>query len=206
MEVVEVNPQDTSTIGMLKYAPLLALSKDISAAYVIGRRALGLEERLPKAYERLLQGQPGTGYVQEGFKTGAIVFYEGRIQELEKRRRNEKNPYLRRRWSRELLKAKKAVGQLSSPQGSTGSQRREETEGRNPPGVTTWRVLRVGLFLPLLGRDVPRDLSPLKPILHGSWEGWKAGLGPHPGGGPPSVAYADPVAGLPARVGNGGKS
>ncbi len=36
----------------------------------------------------------------------------------------------------------------------------------------------------LLGREVPRDLSPLKPILHGSWEGWKGGLGPPPGGGP----------------------
>jgi hypothetical protein len=31
---------------------------------------------------------------------------------------------------------------------------------------------------------VPRDLSPLKPFLHGLWERWKMGLGPHPGGGP----------------------
>ncbi|MDT7910120.1 MAG: transposase, partial [Thermus sp.] len=63
-------------------------------------------------------------------------------------------------------------------------------KGRNPSGAHPWRVLRVGLFLPLLGLEVPRDLSPLKPILnlasltHGSWEGWKVGSGPHPGGGP----------------------
>jgi len=44
---------------------------------------------------------------------------------------------------------------------------------------------QIGTFLPLLGREVPRDLSPLKPILFGgSWEGWKGGLGPPPGGEP----------------------
>jgi IS605 OrfB family transposase len=48
VEVLEVNPQDTSTIGMLKYAPQLHLSKDVAAAYVIGSRALGFEEKLPK--------------------------------------------------------------------------------------------------------------------------------------------------------------
>ncbi|TFU13816.1 hypothetical protein, partial [Thermus tengchongensis] len=61
------------------------------------------------------------------------------------------------------------------------------------------RALRVGLFLPLLGRKVPRDLSPLKPILLGSWEGWKGGLDPHPGGG---SAATD--AHLRVGVGSGG--
>jgi IS605 OrfB family transposase len=55
VEVLEVSPQDTSTIGMLKYAPGLSLSKDVAAAYVIGRRALGFEEKLPKGYEVLLR-------------------------------------------------------------------------------------------------------------------------------------------------------
>jgi hypothetical protein len=45
VEVLEVNPQDTSTIGMLKYAPELSLSKDVAAAYVIGRRALGFDKK-----------------------------------------------------------------------------------------------------------------------------------------------------------------
>lgn len=176
VEVVEVNPQDTSTIGMLKYAPQLHLSKDVAAAYVIGRRALGFTERLPKGYGRLLR--------DESFRRHAQSFYASRVRELEARRRAEGNPHLKEKLSRELRKARASLSLLPSLQGSPGS-RRESTNGRNFPGAHPWRVLRVGLFLPLLGREVPRDLSPLKPILfRGSWEGWKGGLGPHPGGGP----------------------
>jgi IS605 OrfB family transposase len=175
VEVLEVSPQDTSTIGMLKYAPSLHLSKDVAAAYVIGRRALGFEEKLPKGYEALLK--------DESFLREARGFYEARMAQLQRKRKEEKNPYLKRRWSRELRRIQSALASLSSPWGSPGS-RKGVTEGRNPSGVHPWRVLRVGLFLPLLGLEVPRDLSPLKPILHGLWKGWKVGSGPHPGGGP----------------------
>jgi len=68
MEVLEVNPQDTSTIGMLKYAPQLHLSKDVAAAFVIGRRALGYEfyasARRALAWRELadrLEGDPELG-------------------------------------------------------------------------------------------------------------------------------------------------
>ena len=173
---LQVNPADTSSIGMLKYAPLLSLSKDAAAAYVIGRRALGFKEELPKAYEKLLQ--------DEVFQEQAKAFYEKLRRDLQARRKHEKNPYLRNRLTREIRKTKRALELLSSPRGELGS-RKKSTEGRNFCGVNPWRVLRVGLFLPLLGREVPRDLSPLKPILtQGLWEGGKAGLGPHPGGGP----------------------
>ncbi len=181
VEVLEVSPQDTSTIGMLKYAPQLHLSKDVAAAYVIGRRALGFEEKLPKGYEALLKDNALLAHVQG--------FYNTRLQELQKLKGAEGNPYLRRRLSREIGKAKAALTLVSSLQGSSGN-RKGSTDGRNPSGVHPWRVLRVGLFLPLLGLEVPRDLSRLKPILHftsptqGSWEGWKTGLGPPPGGGP----------------------
>jgi hypothetical protein len=192
VEVLEVNPQDTSTIGMLKYAPLLHLSKDVAAAYVIGRRALGFEEKLPKGYQALLQNKSFFAYT-EGF-------YGSRLQELQKLKEAEKNPYLKRRLSREMGKAREALslllsfpgpqrGRRASLQGSPGS-RKGSTKGRNPSGADPWRVLRVGLFLPLLGLEVPRDLSLFKPILHlgsptqGSWKGWKIGLGPSPGGGP----------------------
>jgi len=185
VEVLEVSPQDTSTIGMLKYAPLLHLSKDVAAAYVIGRRALGFEERLPKGYRALLRNKSFFAYT-EGF-------YQSRLQELQKLREAEKNPYLRRKLSREMGKARRALsllwsfpgpqrGRKASLQGPPGS-RKGVTEGRNPSGAHPWRVLRVGLFLPLLGREVPRDLSPLKPVLLGSWERWKRGRDPHPGGG-----------------------
>ncbi len=191
VEVIEVNPRDTSTIGTLKYAPQLHLSKDVAAAYVIGRRALGFEERLPKGYRSLLRN--------ESFLTHAKGFYQMRLQELQSLRSAEKNPYLKRRLSQEIGKARRALslllsfprqsGQEASPQGSPGSWWKS-TNGRNFPGANPWRVLRVGAFLPLLGFEVPRDLSPLKPILHlvpitqGSWEGWKVGLGPRPGRGP----------------------
>ena len=192
VEVLEVNPRDTSTIGMLKYAPLLHLSKDVAAAYVIGRRALRFEEKLPKGYEALLKDESFFAYT-EGF-------YQNRLQELQKLKEAEKNPYFMRRLSREIGKAREALslllsfsgpqrGRKASLQGSSGS-RRKSTDGRNFPGANPWRVLRVGLCLPLLGLEVPRDLSLLKPILHftpltqGSWKGWEIGLGPPPGGGP----------------------
>jgi IS605 OrfB family transposase len=181
VEVLEVSPQDTSTIGMLKYAPGLSLSKDVAAAYVIGRRALGFEEKLPKGYRALLRNKSFFAYT-EGF-------YQSRLQELQKLKEAEGSPYPRRRLSRDMGKAKAALTLVSSLQGSPGS-RKGVTKGRNPSGANPWRVLRVGLFLPLLGLEVPRDLSPLKPILnlaslaHGSWKGWKVGSGPSPGGGP----------------------
>jgi IS605 OrfB family transposase len=181
VEVLEVNPKNTSTIGMLKYAPQLHLSKDVAAAYVIGRRALGFTERLPKGYKALLK--------DNAFLTYAQGFYKNRLQELQKLKKAEKNPYLKRKLSRNIGKVKAALTLISSLQGSPGSQRRS-TDGRNPSGVNPWRVLRVGIFLPLLGLEVPRDLSRLKSILHlapltqGSWKGWKTGLGPSPGEGP----------------------
>ncbi len=176
VQVVEVNPQDTSTIGALKYAPLLSLSKDAAAAYVIGRRALGFQEKLPKGYQALIQDGTFRAHVQD--------FYASRVQELEARHKAERNPYLKRRLSRELRKARASLSLFSSLQGSPGSQK-GSTHGRNSSGANPWRVLRAGTFLPLLGREVPRDLSPLKPILlRGLWEGWKVSLGPHPGGGP----------------------
>jgi IS605 OrfB family transposase len=185
VEVLEVNPQDTSTIGMLKYAPSLHLSKDVAAAYVIGRRALGFEEKLPKGYEVLLKDDAFYAHVQG--------FYQSRLQELQKLKEAEKNPHLRRRLSRDIGKAREALslllsfpgpqrGRKASLQGSSGS-RKGVTEGRNPSGANPWRVLKAGAFLPLLGREVPRDLSPLKPVLLGSWERWKRGRDPHPGGG-----------------------
>jgi IS605 OrfB family transposase len=185
VEVLEVSPQDTSTIGMLKYAPQLHLSKDVAAALVIGRRVLGFEEKLPKGYEALLKDDAFLAHVQG--------FYGDRLQELQKLREAEKNPHLRRRLSREMGKARRALslllsfpgpqrGRKASLQGSSGS-RKGVTEGRNPSGTHPWRVLKTGTFLPLLGREVPRDLSPLKPVLLGSWERWKRGRDPHPGGG-----------------------
>ncbi|MFX5084722.1 hypothetical protein ABTC40_18980, partial [Acinetobacter baumannii] len=92
-------------------------------------------------------------------------------KELREQKKATRDRSRKNRLSRELKKAQGALSLLSSLQGSSGSQR-EVTDGRNSPGVNPWRVLRVGLFLPLLGKAVPRDLSPLKVFLHrGAWEG-----------------------------------
>ncbi|BCZ90412.1 IS200/IS605 family accessory protein TnpB-related protein [Thermus thermophilus] len=131
VQVVEVNPQDTSTIGMLKYAPQLSLSKDVAAAYVIGRRALGFAEKLPRGYGKLLQDKSFRDHVQG--------FYASRVQELRAKRSAEPNRYLRRKLSQKLERAKRHLSLLSSLQGSPGSQR-EVTDGRNSPGVNPWRV------------------------------------------------------------------
>ncbi|WP_051946710.1 IS200/IS605 family accessory protein TnpB-related protein [Thermus amyloliquefaciens] len=190
VQSLQVNPSDTSTIGMLKYAPLLSLSKDVAAAYVIGRRALGFKEEIPKGLKVLLQ--------DTSFHQHAQHFYGERIAQLQDKYRRERNPYLKRRLGRELKETKGALAMILSSQGELGSPT-GSTNGRNPQGNNPWRALRVGTFLPLLGRRVPRDLSPLKPILMGSWEGWKGGLGPHPGGGP-AITKASPR----EEVGSGG--
>lgn len=199
MEVVEINPQYTSAIGMLKYAPQLSLSKDIAAAYVIGRRALGLEEELPKGYLRLLQ--------DPSFQAQTQAFYEGLISGLRAELQAERNPYLKRRLRRELAQARASLTLVQSLQGSLGSPS-GSTGGRNPEGRNPWRVLKAGLFLPFLGRKVPRDLSPLKPLLHledgGVWGGWKRSLGPPPGGGPTAVGYPKRASSRPKGVANGG--
>ncbi|MCH1927197.1 IS200/IS605 family accessory protein TnpB-related protein, partial [Shewanella sp. C31] len=115
VQVVEVNPRDTSTIGMLKYAPQLSLSKDVAAAYVIGRRALGFKEKLPEGYEKLLK--------DEAFLAHAREFYRAKAKELRVQKKAERDRSRRTRLSRELKRAQEALSLLSSLQGSPGSQK-----------------------------------------------------------------------------------
>jgi IS605 OrfB family transposase len=83
IEVVEVSPAYTSIIGSLKYAPQFLLDKDRAAAFVIARRALGFEERLPAHYERLLQ--------DGAFLEYATAYWMDRITELRERLKGEKS-------------------------------------------------------------------------------------------------------------------
>ncbi|MFX4373466.1 hypothetical protein ABTA49_17655, partial [Acinetobacter baumannii] len=79
---------------------------DTAAAYVIGRRALGFQEEVPKPLKALLQ--------DADFHEHTRRFYEAKIAELKERRRSEKNPYLKRRLGRELSQMRKALATLSS--------------------------------------------------------------------------------------------
>jgi hypothetical protein len=56
----------------------------------------------------------------------------------------------------------------------------EGANGRNP----AWQVLRVALLFPILGKVLPRDLSPLKPVLvEGVWDRVRSRLAPLEVGG-----------------------
>jgi len=160
IQVIQVDPRDTSTIGMLKYAPQLSLSKDVAAAYVIGRRALGIKEKLPKNYQSLLE--------DPHFLESTTAFYQERVKELKGEIEKEKNEAQKLRLTREKTKAEKALVLLSP----RSSQKSCGTDGRNSHSSNVpsnpWRVLRVGLFLPFLGSEVPRDLSPLRSVLTSS--------------------------------------
>jgi len=174
VEVVEVNPAYTSVIGMLKYAPQLNIDKDVAGAYVIGRRALGFKEDTPENYEKLLKDR---AYLEFALKR-----YEEREKELTELAEKETNEYKRNAIKSGLENvedAKKLLTSLiqslqSEPSGCEGAY------GRNP----AWQVLEVALLFPVLGRVLPRDLSPLKPVLvEGVWDRVRSRLVPSEAGG-----------------------
>ncbi len=161
VEIVEVNPAYTSVIGMLKYAPQLNIDKDTASGYVIGRRALGFEENVPENYEKLLKDRT---YLEFALKR-----YEEREKELRELIEKESNEYKRNALKSELRNvenSKKLLTNLiqslqSEPSGCEGAN------GRNPEQGET----KVALLFPILGRILPRDLSPLKPLLvEGVWD------------------------------------
>ncbi len=47
IELITVNPAYSSVIGLVKYLRMYALASDEAAAFVIGRRAMKLSEKLP---------------------------------------------------------------------------------------------------------------------------------------------------------------
>ena len=185
VEVIEVNPAYTSVIGMLKYAPQLSTDKDVAGAYVIGRRALGYKEYMPENYERLLK--------DKAYLEFALKRYEEREKELVELIEKESNEYKRNALKSELKvveNAKKVLTHLIQSLQSESSSC-EGANGRNPEQGETkkvsqvaWQVLKVALLFPILGRILPRDLSPLKPVLvEGAWDIVRKGLVPLEAGG-----------------------
>jgi IS605 OrfB family transposase len=186
VEVVEVNPAYTSIIGMLKYAPQLNIDKDIAGAYVIGRRALGFEEDTPENYEKLLK--------DKAYLEFALKKYEEREKELTELIEKETNEYKRNALKSELRNVEYAKELLTNLIQSLQSEPSpcEGANGRNPErgrvAKTTlqsaWRVLKVAFLFPILGKVLPRDLSPLKPVLvEGVWDRVRSRLVPLEAGG-----------------------
>jgi IS605 OrfB family transposase len=185
VEVIEVHPAYTSIIGMLKYAPQLSIDKDIASAYVIGRRALGFKEDMPENYEKLLKDKV---YLEFALKR-----YEEREKELMELIEKEGNQYKRNALESEAKTVKNAkellTNLIQSLQGEPSSC--EGANGRNPEqgrgsiaSSVAWLVLRVALLFPILGKVLPRDLSPLKPVLvEGVWDKVRSRLVPLEAGG-----------------------
>jgi IS605 OrfB family transposase len=173
VEIVEVNPAYTSVIGMLKYAPQLSIDKDIAGAYVIGRRALGFKEDTPENYEELLK--------DKAYLEFALKKYEEREKELKELLEKESNEYKRNALKSELKNVENAKELLtnliqslqSEPSGCEGADGRNPERGKVAKTTlqSAWLVLKVALLFPILGRVLPRDLSPLKPVLvEGVWD------------------------------------
>jgi len=173
VEVIEVNPAYTSIMGMLKYAPQLSIDKDVAGAYVIGRRALGFKEDMPENYEKLLK--------DKAYLEFALKRYEEREKELRELLEKESNEYKRNALKSELRSVENARKLLanfvqslqSEPSGCEGANGRNPEQGRVAKTTlqSAWLVLRVALLFPILGKVLPRDLSPLKPVLvEGVWD------------------------------------
>jgi len=172
IEVIEVNPVYTSVVGMLKYAPQLSIDKDIAGAYVIGRRALGFKEDMPENYEKLLKDKAYLEFALKKYEEG-----EEKLKELIEKETNEYKRAALESELRSVEDAKKLLTNLVQSLQSESSSC-EGTEGRNPEqgrgskaSSSAWQVLKVALLFPILGKVLPRDFSPLKPILvEGVWD------------------------------------
>jgi hypothetical protein len=186
VEVVEVNPAYTSVIGMLKYAPQLSIDKDIAGAYVIGRRALGFREDMPENYEKLLK--------DKAYLEFALKRYEEREKELRELIEKESNEYKRNALKSELRSvenSKKLLANLiqslqSEPSSCEGANGRNPKQGSVAKTIlqSAWQVLKVALLFPILGKVLPRDHSPLKPVLvEGVWDRVGSRLVPFEAGG-----------------------
>jgi len=186
VEVIEVNPAYTSVIGMLKYAPQLSVDKDVAGAYVIGRRALGFKEDMPENYEKLLK--------DKAYLEFALKRYEEREKELRELIEKESNEYKRNALESELKvveNSKKLLVNLiqslqSEPSSCEGADGRNPEQGRVAKTTlqSAWQVLKVALLFPILGKVLPRDLSPLKPVLvEGVWDRVRSRSVPFEAGG-----------------------
>ena len=139
---------------------------------MIGRRALGFKEGTPENYERLLKDKEYLEF--------AIGKYEDREKELKELIEKETNQYKVNALKRELKEVENAKKLLTNLIQSLQSESSgcEGAYGRNPEQGETekvsqsaWQVLKVALLFPILGKVLPRDLSPLKPVLvEGVWD------------------------------------
>jgi hypothetical protein len=139
---------------------------------VIGRRALDFKEDMPENYKKLLKDRV---YLEFALKR-----YEEREKELRELVEEETNQYKRNALESELKvieNARKLLANLiqslqGESSGCEGADVRNPEQGRgNLASSSAWQVLSVALLFPILGKVLPRDLSPMKPVLvEGVWD------------------------------------
>ena len=160
----------------MKYAPQLGIDKDIAGAYVIGRRALGFKENIPKNYLKLLADKEYLDY--------ALHCYKKKEEELTQTLSNETNRYKKKAVNSDLEKIKRDRSLLLEslqiePSSCEGAKGRNPKQGLGKPSQSAWRVLKVAFLFPVLGDFMLRNLSPLKPVLvKGAWNRVRSRLVP----------------------------
>jgi IS605 OrfB family transposase len=159
IEIIKVNPAYTSIQGKLKYSSQLNIDKDIAGAYVIARRGLGLKEKVPKNYQKLLKDKRFLSYLELSLKQ--------RQKELEEKLKKETNKYKQNPIKVEINKIKGDLKLVKSLQSESGGLL--GAYGRNPSNhKNLWQALEVALTTLLPEK---RYFSPLKPVLvEGKWE------------------------------------
>ncbi len=135
---------------MLKYAPQYMITKDIAAAYVIARRGLSKEEKIPGNYIKFLN---------------ALTVDE--LEELKEHvKKTVRNKHLKKKHLREINKAIEFLQSLESKPGRV----LEPLDGTSFSTYDFWQVLKVAVVTPLSPEKVPRDFSVLKELLiQGKW-------------------------------------
>jgi IS605 OrfB family transposase len=174
VQLIKVNPAYTSIIGKLKYSPMLGIDKDVASAYVIVRRGLGFEEKLPKNYRELLKDKEFLAY--------AIAKVDERINKLKSELKKETNEYKRNALKERVKRLRRYLKLLlsytrdsrkSEPSTQQAVNRwRKPMRGRAKSLQKSWRVLSVALaaLLATACLEWCRDHSPLKRVLiSGDW-------------------------------------
>jgi IS605 OrfB family transposase len=175
VQVIKVNPAYTSVIGKLKYSPMLGIDKDVAGAYVIARRGLGFEERLPKNYRELLKDKE--------FLVYAIAKVDERINELKSELKKEKSEYKRnalkgrvkrlKRYLKLLLFYTRDSGKSESATQEPVNREMERVRGRAKSLQKSWRVLSVALAFSCLEsfRDYSDWVGVACRVSPSSWSG-----------------------------------
>jgi len=174
VQFIKVHPAYTSVIGKLKYSPMLGVDKDVAGAYVIGRRGLGFEEKLPKNYRELLK--------DEEFWAYAIAKVENLINKLKNKLKKENNEYKKNALKGRIKRLRRFLKLLLSytldsrkSEPVTQQVVNRETKpmrGRAKSLRKSWQVLSVALasLRATTCLEWCRDHSPLKRVLiSGDW-------------------------------------